>query len=82
MGPVLYQTLLDQARIDGWIGIVAMCIAAALGFGLVPWMFRRSRELAAVVLILASLFLFVWGSTHAASLLNPTAYIIAHCPRD
>ena len=82
MGTVLYETLLAQARIDGWMGIVAMCISAALGFGLVPWMFRRSRELAAVVLILASLALFVWGATHAASLLNPMAYAIAHCPRE
>ena len=82
MGPVLYQTLLDQARIDGWTGIVAMCIAAALGFGLVPWMFRRSREMAATVLILASIILFCWGAAHVASLLNPKAYVIAHCPRE
>jgi hypothetical protein len=91
MYPSVYNALLDQAQIDGWIGVGMMTLAVLLGFVLVPWLFGRAKrmrvvglgngeslDLGAMVVIFASLFLLCYGASQARWLANPKAYVIAH----
>jgi hypothetical protein len=90
----VYQSLLDQAAVEGWFGVGMMALAAALAFGLAPWLFRRakrvrtvglgdggSQDAGAMIVVIASLVLFCWGASQAKWLLNPRGYVIEHVQR-
>jgi hypothetical protein len=87
----VYQSLLDQAQIDGWIGVGMMTLAVLLGFLLVPWLFHRAKmtrmvaggdggslDIAAMIVIFVSVFLLCYGASQARWLLNPRGYAIEH----